>query len=322
MITEVKYNEEHAVTRITSDADGNRFSGSTSRQEETAFDEISHPARLPGEAEYLTGAKFWLVMLTLAAVLVLSSMDMNIVATAVPSITDYFHTVADFVLGKAYKLFSMKRVFLLANVISIAGSLLCRVATTSAMLIVGRAVTGLGSAGLLSGDVAHMVLRQKISQLDLASNLLLIPGLTCLFLAFSWAGTKHAWDSGPVIGPLVAFVVLLAAFVYNQNCIGPFNIARTPPTTYHQSIEMGFLGDKYKQWQNFKNGRNADGSSKISDEDLHKHTGMNRAELDKFAANTPGVAGNQNAGSITAGDASGLYSGAYSTYDGHKIPKK
>lgn len=299
------------MTRITGDADGNGFGGSTSDSspqvmQETTVDELSDPARLPGEAEYPTGAKFWLLMLTLAAVLVLSSIDMNIVATAVPSITDYFHTVADigwyssafrlcqcafqFVFGKAYKLFSTKRVFLLANTISIVGSLLCGAATTSNMLIVGRAVTGLGSAGLLSGcfvilvqstplrrrpmftgvmgaveglatlsapllggalvqslgwrwcfyinapigavtllfticcfsdtpkpsDVDRMVLKQKISQLDLVSNLLFIPALTGLFLAFSWAGTKYSWDSGPVIGPFVAFAVLMTTFVYNQ----------------------------------------------------------------------------------------------------------
>ncbi|KAA8648390.1 hypothetical protein EYZ11_007499 [Aspergillus tanneri] len=308
-MTEVKYNG-HAITRITGDVDGNRFGGSTSTTgrvtQETIPDEISDPARLPGEAEYLTSAKFWLLILTLAAVLVLSSIDMNIVATAVPSITDYFHTVADvgwyssafrlcqcasqFVFGKAYKLFSIKRVFLLANAISIVGSLLCGAATTSTMLIVGRAVAGLGSAGLLSGcfvilvqstplrrrpmfngmmgaveglatlsapllggalvqslgwrwcfyinapigavtllltmccfsdtpkpsDVARMVLKQKISQLDLVSNLLFIPALTGLFLAFSWAGTKYSWDSGPVIGLFVAFAVLISAFVYNQ----------------------------------------------------------------------------------------------------------
>ncbi|KAK6364688.1 hypothetical protein LTS17_011986 [Exophiala oligosperma] len=84
---------------------------------------------------------------------------------------------------------------------------------------------------------------------------------------------------------------------------------------------MGILGDKWKAFKNYKNGRNPDGSSKITEEDIQKYTGMDRAELDKFAANTPGVGGNQNAGSLTAGGTSGLYSGGYSTYDGHKIPK-
>ncbi|KIW17569.1 hypothetical protein PV08_04764 [Exophiala spinifera] len=84
---------------------------------------------------------------------------------------------------------------------------------------------------------------------------------------------------------------------------------------------MGLLGDKWKAFQNYKNGRNPDGTSKISEDDLQKYTGMNKAELDKFAATTPGVAGNQNAGSLTAGGNSGLYSGAYYTVDGHKTPK-
>ena len=88
--TEVEYDEGHARTRITGDADGKGFGGSirSSSQvmQETTVNEISDPTRLPGEAEYLTGATFWLLMLTLAAILVLISIDMNIVATAVPSI--------------------------------------------------------------------------------------------------------------------------------------------------------------------------------------------------------------------------------------------
>lgn len=319
-MTEVKTNEQHAVSWVSGDARRNEFAGSTSRPA-TTFDAISDRASLRGETEYITGAKFWLLMLTLAAVLVLSSVDMNIVATAVPSITDYFHTVADvgwyssafrlcqcsfqFVFGKGYKLFSIKRVFLFANAISIVGSLLCGAATTSAMLIVGRAVAGLGSAGLLSGcfvilvqsiplhrrpmftgmmgaveglatlsapllggaivqsigwrwcfyinaplgavtlvltmccfsdapkssDIARMVLKQKILQLDLISNLLFIPALAALFLALSWAGTKYSWDSGPVIGPIIAFVVLMAAFIYNEKRRGdaaalPFRIMK------------------------------------------------------------------------------------------------
>ncbi|RAQ73416.1 efflux pump antibiotic resistance protein [Aspergillus flavus] len=230
-------------------------------------------------AESAKVARFWLLMFNLAAVLILSSVDMNIVATAVPNITTYFHTVADvgwyssafklsqcsfqFVFGKAYQLFSIKRVFLFANAISIAGSLLCGAATTSTMLIVGRTVAGLGSAGLLSGcfvilvqstplrrrpiftgimgaveglatlsapllggaivqsigwrcDISRLAIREKILQLYLVSNLLFIPATTALFLAIPWAGTKYSWGSGLVIGFIIAFAVLMAAFIYNQ----------------------------------------------------------------------------------------------------------
>lgn len=322
------------MTWITDKVDGNGHgdpaSSSGRHTQETAVDEISDPDHLSVQIEYPTGDKFWLIMLTVGAGLILTSIDMNIVATAVPSITDHFHTVADvgwysssfrlcvcafqFLFGKAYTLFSVKRVFLLANVISIAGSLLCGTAITSTMLVVGRAVAGLGSAGLFSGcfvilvqstplrrrplivgvmggiegvatlaapllggalnqsldwrwcfyisapigavtllltmccfsdtrkpsDVVRMTLKQKISQLDLLSNLLFLPALTSLFLAFSWAGTKYPWDSGRVIGPLVTFAVLLAAFVYNQFRRG--SAAALPPRIIkRRTVIAGFI---------------------------------------------------------------------------------
>ena len=309
-ITEVECTEERTVVWAAGNADGNSLgnpaSSSSRHAQETTVDQISDLAHSSVHLEYPTGAKFWLIILTVGAVLILTCIDMNIVATAVPSITDHFHTVADvgwyssafrlcvcafqFVFGKAYTLFSVKRVFLLANAISIVGSLLCGTATTSTMLVVGRAVAGLGSAGLFAGcfvipvqsiplrrrpmffagmggiegvatlaapllggaliqslgwrwcfyinapigavtllltmycfsdtqkpcDIARMTFKQKVSQLDLLSNLLFLPALTSLFLAFSWAGTKYTWDSARVIGPLITFAVLLAAFVYNQ----------------------------------------------------------------------------------------------------------
>jgi MFS family permease len=281
------------------------------------------------EAQYPTGIKLWLIMLSVGSVLVLSSIDMNIVATAVPSITDHFHTVAhvgwyssafrlcvcafQFVFGKAFKLFSVKCVFLLANAISIAGSLLSGAATTSTMLVVGRAVAGLGSAGLFAGcfiivvqstplrrrpmflgvmgaveglatiaapllggalqtlswrwcfyvsapaglltfllimfcftdtakshDIARMTLKEKVTQLDLLSNVLLLPALTSLFLAFSWAGTRYSWHSAQVVGPLVTFAVFLVAFVLQQIRRG--DTAALPPRLMkHRSVIAGFI---------------------------------------------------------------------------------
>ena len=295
---------------MTRNADGNALANSTSssgrQAQETTLEQTPDPAHSSVQPEHPTDAKFWLIILTVGALLILTCIDMNIVATAVPSITNHFHTVAhvgwyssafrlcvcafQFLFGKAYTLFSVKRIFLLANAISTAGSLLCGKATTSTMLVVGRAVAGLGSAGLFAGcfvipvqsiplrrrpmffagmgavegvatlaapllggaltqslgwrwcfyinapigavtlllimycfsdtrkpsDIARMTFQQKVSQLDLLSNLLFLPALTGLFLAFSWAGTKYPWDNGRVIGPLITFAVLLAAFVYNQ----------------------------------------------------------------------------------------------------------
>ncbi|KAJ5741440.1 efflux pump antibiotic resistance protein [Penicillium manginii] len=306
------------------------IAGNATRLGENTTQEMSsHSGSFAGNRSP-TGVKFWLLMLNLGAVLILISIDMNIVATAVPTITDHFHSVADvgwyssafrlcqcafqFVFGKAYRLFSIKRVFLLANVISIVGSLLSGIAVTSTMLILGRAVAGLGAAGLLSGcfiilvqstdlrrrpmftgimgaveglatlsapilggaivqslgwrwcfyingpigvvtimltifcfadtpkpgGIERLELKQKISQLDLMSNMLLIPAMTGLFLALSWAGTKYPWNSGPVISPLISFILLTAAFIYNQKRRGnesalPLRIMK------HRSIIAGFI---------------------------------------------------------------------------------
>jgi MFS family permease len=70
-------------------------------------------------------------------------------------------------------------------------------------------------------------LKEKLILLDPLSNLLFIPGLTCLFIALSWAGVKYPWDDGKVIGLLVTFVVLIAAFAYNQRQQG--DAAALPP---------------------------------------------------------------------------------------------
>ena len=85
-----------------------------------------------------------------------------------------------------------------------------------------------------------MALKQKIAQLDPISNLLFIPALTALFLAFSWAGTKYSRGSGPVTGPFVAFAVLMAGFIYNQRCRGD-NVALPLRIVKRRSSVAGFI---------------------------------------------------------------------------------
>lgn len=58
----------------------------------------------------------------------------------------------------------------------------------------------------------------------------------------------------------------------------------------------------YQRYEDAKNGRN----KVVPDEDLQKHVGMTRDELSQWSRERPGVAANRNAGSITAGPATGL----------------
>lgn len=119
------------------------------------------------ETRYPTGIRFWLILLCSAIVLVFMGLDTSIVSTAVPSITDEFHTVADvgwyssafrlcasafaFMFGKIYTLFPVRPVFLASTALSVCGSLLSATAPSSRVFVLSRAVSGLGAAGTLQG---------------------------------------------------------------------------------------------------------------------------------------------------------------------------
>ncbi|KAM0708686.1 hypothetical protein Q7P35_005338 [Cladosporium inversicolor] len=97
----------------------------------------------------------------------LCSLDLTIIATAIPQITKELQSLDDvgwygsaFLLtvattqsfwGKLYKYFDLKTIFLASIVIFEAGSLVCGLARNSDTLIVGRAITGTGAAGVISG---------------------------------------------------------------------------------------------------------------------------------------------------------------------------
>lgn len=68
----------------------------------------------------------------------------------------YLMTLCAFqlIFGRLYSTFNVKLVFLASLAIFESGSVLCAVSPTSTAFILGRAVTGCGGAGLMSGAVA------------------------------------------------------------------------------------------------------------------------------------------------------------------------
>lgn len=98
-----------------------------------------------------------------------TSQDGTILATAIPEITNSFNSLDDvgwygsaylftnctvqLLFGKLYTFYSAKWVFLSGLAIFEVGSLLCAVAPNSVSLIIGRAIAGLGAAGLFSGAI-------------------------------------------------------------------------------------------------------------------------------------------------------------------------
>ncbi|KZT52965.1 major facilitator superfamily transporter [Calocera cornea HHB12733] len=120
-----------------------------------------------GEVEYPSGFRLLAIVVAVVASIFLAALDMTIVATAIPRITDEFHSLDDvgwygsaFFLtlasfqstwGKAFKYFSLKYGVLTSVGIFELGSLICAVAPNSVTLIVGRAIAGLGASGIASG---------------------------------------------------------------------------------------------------------------------------------------------------------------------------
>ncbi|KAI9830531.1 MAG: hypothetical protein M1819_005489 [Sarea resinae] len=157
----------------------------SSKSQEVAMPPAIEPLEMvegevSGEGEedmaYPTGIKFAVIMTALCLVLLLVGLDFNIIATAIPKITDDFKTIADigwysaavrlplcsfqFMFGKMYSVFSVKWVFLISVAIYEIGSLVCGLAPTSIAFIIARAICGFGGAGIIAG--VFVVLTQTV----------------------------------------------------------------------------------------------------------------------------------------------------------------
>ncbi|KAK2063214.1 major facilitator superfamily transporter [Colletotrichum caudatum] len=108
------------------------------------------------------------LLLGICLVVFLTSVDRTIITTAIPHITSEFHSTPEIgwygsaylltacafqpVFGRVFMLFSVKWSYMLATFVFLVGSLVCGLAPNSSTLIVGRALAGFGSAGILTGS--------------------------------------------------------------------------------------------------------------------------------------------------------------------------
>ncbi|KAF1832996.1 efflux pump protein [Decorospora gaudefroyi] len=160
------------------------------------------PKRTDPANHPIKGLNLAILFSSLTLVSFLSMLDTSIIGTAIPHITSDFHALADIgwyvsaytlgaatlqpLSGKLYTFFSTKLVFLSFVFMFEAGSLICGVASSSAVFIVGRAVAGLGVSGILNGALTVIAASVEKSR---------SPMYTGFFFAVA--------QMGVVVGPLV-----------------------------------------------------------------------------------------------------------------------
>ncbi len=67
---------------------------------------------------------------------------------------------------------------------------------------------------LTAGFVLPRTVRRVRHTIDYLGAIILVAGAVALLLAFSWAGTQYAWNSGQIIGLFIAAAVLLTLFFW------------------------------------------------------------------------------------------------------------
>ncbi|OBT73496.1 hypothetical protein VF21_07242 [Pseudogymnoascus sp. 05NY08] len=151
------------MSQPTTPRDDEKTTGDTTPLPEAKKEEIM---------EYPSIHKRILIMTALLLSIFLVTLDQNIISTAIPRITDEFHSLDDIgwygsayllttcsfqlLMGRIYKFYPAKPVFLIGIILFEIGSAVCGAAPNSNAFIVGRAIAGTGTSGMFSGLMVIM----------------------------------------------------------------------------------------------------------------------------------------------------------------------
>ncbi|KAI9712456.1 MAG: hypothetical protein M1820_001669 [Bogoriella megaspora] len=171
--------------------------GDKSRNEGPLVDPEEASAQQP------SGAKLGFIVTSVAMAVFLTGIDQTIVGTAIPKITDEFHGLAQVswygaayfltlgsfrpFWGKACKYFPLKPTFIFTIFLFELGSLICGVAPNSIALIIGRALSGVGGAGIATGGTTIIAFSAP-------------PKKRPIFMGLLGASYALAAVAGPLIG--------------------------------------------------------------------------------------------------------------------------
>ncbi|KJZ70909.1 hypothetical protein HIM_09702 [Hirsutella minnesotensis 3608] len=163
----------------------------------------------------------------------LFGLDVNIIGVAIPFITTQFESLSDVswygsaymltltafqpLFGNLYKYFNAKTIYLASLTLFEVGSIISATANVSNTLIVGRAILGLGAAGLLQGALAIIGLLVPIDQVPLYIGIVVSSMVlsVCCGPVIGGALTQYVnWQWCFWINVPAGFVVLVLVFIF------------------------------------------------------------------------------------------------------------
>ncbi|KAH8892528.1 efflux pump antibiotic resistance protein [Thozetella sp. PMI_491] len=153
--------------------------------------------------EYPKGVSLILIFVALSSGMFLTGLDQTIIGTAIPKITNefagldkvswygsaYYMTFGGFQSswGKSYRNFSVKYTLLVAIAFFELGSVVCAAAPNATAFIIGRAIAGLGAAGVVVGVFVIVAFAVE-------------PHKRALFTSITGASYGIAAVTGPLLG--------------------------------------------------------------------------------------------------------------------------
>ncbi|KAF7542201.1 hypothetical protein G7Z17_g11790 [Cylindrodendrum hubeiense] len=156
--------------------------------------------------EYVSGWKLISLMISITVAAFLMLLDMSIITTAIPRITEQFHSLDDIGwYGSAYNLASLCPESFYINL---------PIGAVCAVLIL---LVNIPDRVVHTDEPILTTLRTK---LDLIGFVIFAPCTVMFLLALQWGGLDYSWDSATVIGLFCGGGVTLIIFVFWERRVG------------------------------------------------------------------------------------------------------